>query len=452
MRTLRRRFTLLTMATTIGLVLLFALTTVLAVGIHLLDAARASAVATAETVGDSLPLSLAGAGPYGPTSMRDFTELDDPRVWVYTGHRLRLFSPNTAGRPPRRRAGLSLFSARPALFASYRTAGDRTIVVGEPLAADRDLMTDLVLVLGLGALGAAALAFLLADWSTRRTLGPIGEMTRAAEGMLERGEAGPLTVFTGAPDEFTHLSEVLTRLVNMLERGRRREREFLAEAAHQLRTPLAVIAGNVALISGWGAADETVRSDSLEAMQRATADMTTLVNDLLTLEHATQDPPRALNTVDLAEVIAEVGADARALSPELDVRVAPVETLMARADPMAVRRALWAVVENALHYTPAGGTVTIEGRTRDGRVEICVADTGPGIPAEELPKVLGRFYRGRTTRSRPGTGLGLAIASALLTSQEGGIHIASEEGRGTTVTLWLNGPRSDPRRGPPSPA
>jgi signal transduction histidine kinase len=219
-------------------------------------------------------------------------------------------------------------------------------------------------------------------------------------------------------------------------------RDFVANVSHELKTPLTAIRGFAETLSTELASHqqhaqfaETIRQNA-ERMQR-------LIDDLLDLSRIesggwTPSPTE----VDVAAVAAEAAAAYRdeANRRGNDIRISvDANAAKLRADPVALRQALGNLVENAVRYTPTGGTITIFARSEDHGVAIGVSDTGTGIPAEHLPRIFERFYRVDAARSRAGggTGLGLAIVKHLVEAHGGRVRAESRVGHGTTVILFF---------------
>jgi signal transduction histidine kinase len=219
-------------------------------------------------------------------------------------------------------------------------------------------------------------------------------------------------------------------------------RDFVANVSHELKTPLTVIGGFA----------ETLTMDDLPAEQRArfvatiranTERMRRIVDDLLDLSRIESGGWRPVpSTVDAQAAAEEVMTAARRQADEkhvvLTAAIAP-DAPAIWADPTAVRQVLANLVDNAVRYTPAGGTVMISTRRVDGGVWLSVRDTGIGIAAEHLPRIFERFYRADPGRSREagGTGLGLAIVRHLVESHGGRVEAASEPGRGTVIIAFF---------------
>jgi two-component system phosphate regulon sensor histidine kinase PhoR len=219
-------------------------------------------------------------------------------------------------------------------------------------------------------------------------------------------------------------------------------RDFVANVSHELKTPLTAIRGFAETLVGELSQDahhaqfaQTIRANA-ERMQH-------LVDDLLDLSRIESGGwVPSLAVVDLAAAAGE------AVSPYLEEagrRGSAIEASIAedadtlRADPIAIRQALGNLVENAVRYTPSGGTITVFSRSDAREIALGVRDTGAGIPEDHLPRVFERFYRVDPARSRAagGTGLGLAIVKHLVEAHGGRVAVESKVGRGTTVTMYF---------------
>ena len=219
-----------------------------------------------------------------------------------------------------------------------------------------------------------------------------------------------------------------------------RQRAFVADASHELKTPLTLIRVDTEVLQG-NLQDPDDR-DLAEEVLVETDRMGTILSDLLTMARLDADALEvARKPFDLTNVIEVEIERFRVRSAREGVRMevrAPDE-LMATGDPARTGQILAALLDNALRFTPSGGSVEINAYRQDGAVEATVADSGPGIPAEHLPRIFDRFYRAESARTREGggTGIGLAIARGLARVQDGDLEAVNAKDGGAVFRLKL---------------
>lgn len=429
---LRNRLTTQTISAIVVLVVVLALVTLVSVSIHLFDAARSDAYAAYDGIS-------AVRGSTRQALLNEYTRPLDPHIWVIQQHRVIAHSPNTKGQPLPTLShwGPLVFSPVAAVQIDVRQ-GSLQYRIDWPISSDLDILGDLLVVLGFVTAMAALVGILLGRWITGRVLEPVKNMTDSVQTMIRDQEYHPVinpSPHTG--DEFSELSQVFSQLITILNDRWERDRTLLAEAAHQLRTPLEVMRGNLDILSHWESVDTALEEESLAALDRAVSDMTHLVRDLLTLEQANRQPPMKLQPLALIPILEDIVEDAHALSPDVPIVFNPPAAMTDRVlgfEPY-VRRALWSVLENALKYaaTPES-PVLIHMVTTPDDLDLVVEDHGPGISTEDLPHLFERFYRGETARGTVGTGLGLSIVQALMSAQGGALEVESSDA-GTRIHL-----------------
>lgn len=275
-------------------------------------------------------------------------------------------------------------------------------------------------------------ALVLLGRTVRSIATPVGDLIEAA-GRVEAGSYDARVAERG-PREMRSLAHAFNAMAARLEANESQRKQLLADVTHELRTPLTVMQGNVeALLDGVHPADTAHIAPILEE----TKVLARLIDDLRTLSLA-ESGALALHreAVDVASVARDVvsafsdparrGGVALGSSSEGSTAV--------DADPVRVREVLVNLVANALRYTPAGGSVGIEARGADGRVEVTVRDTGSGIAPEAVDGIFDRFSR---STDSPGAGLGLAIAKGLVEAHGGTIRAESASGQGTRIVFTL---------------
>ncbi|MEK3900237.1 sensor histidine kinase [Paenibacillus sp. FSL R7-0179] len=299
----------------------------------------------------------------------------------------------------------------------------------------------------LGLLLAAGMAVIAGGLVSRSALKPIrsmiGEVRSIGTNSLSRRVQVP-----AAKDELQQLGETFNGFLHKLEVSFDQQRRFIADASHELKTPLAIIEGHTHMIQRWGKQSPEVLDESLAFMMDETRRMKALISQLLLLAEAEAEafvPEDGEGVCSLKTTLSELLPQTVHVNPgvELDYDSGSSgQEVLVRIPGSACYQVLRNIIENALKYTPEGGTVVIRhSRLEDGRVVLTAADTGIGICAEQLPHIFERFYRTEHSRSRSqgGSGLGLAIARAIMERYGGSIAIDSTPGQGTTVTLTFAG-------------
>jgi two-component system OmpR family sensor kinase len=218
-------------------------------------------------------------------------------------------------------------------------------------------------------------------------------------------------------------------------------RRFVADASHELRTPLTSVRGLAEFYLQQGeTAPPAEVTRLMTGIQAEAARMGRLVDDLLLLARFDEDRPLDTHPVDLASVAAEAVRSARAVQPGRPVTLlAAPEPVVVTADATRLRQIIDNLVSNAMQHTPAGTPVTVTVAAGPGHGQLTVADTGPGMPAEQAARVFERFYRTDRARSRAsgGTGLGLSIVAALVAAHGGTVTVDTAPGRGASFGVQL---------------
>jgi len=314
---------------------------------------------------------------------------------------------------------------------SYRTIPSLGLMLLRPAslrsAAWRPFLADLLLAALAGVVFAAAVSLLVARSIAR----PIRRVAAATRALAAGQRQDPLP--TGGTTELASLAEAFNQMTAQLAASREAERNFLLSVSHELKTPLTAIRGySEGLADGAFESEDAARVISLEARR-----LERLVRDLLDLARMNRSEFSVRREpVDLAEVAREAVRRHETRAREFDVAlVAEGEDTWVEADSDRVLQVASNLIENALRETPAGGAVTVRAEA-PGR--LVVADTGPGIPPEDVPRAFERFYLyDKIGKDRPvGSGLGLAIVRQLVTAMGGNVGVESGPA-GTTFAVTL---------------
>ncbi|WP_150269895.1 sensor histidine kinase [Paenibacillus tepidiphilus] len=293
----------------------------------------------------------------------------------------------------------------------------------------------------------AAVVAIATGWLVARSaLRPIRSMIGEARG-IGAGNLSQRLQVPAAEDELHQLAETFNGLLQRLEVSFEQQRRFIADASHELKTPLAIIEGHANMIQRWGRSSPEVLAESLGFMTEETGRMKELISQLLLLAEAEQAlPETGAGYCFPDEILAELLPQLARINPGVTLQAEPgaqTAALPVQMNEAACRRVLRNIIENALKYTPDGGKVSVDLHADGGQVEVVVADTGIGIPPAHLPHIFDRFYRAEGSRNRAGggSGLGLAIVKALMERYGGSVTLESTVGKGTVVTLRFAGER-----------
>jgi two-component system sensor histidine kinase BaeS len=348
---------------------------------------------------------------------------------------------DASGRLVRSSAGygqvLSRFERQVPVIERNRRVGQVSIrFTGTGLTkADETLRTDLFGAIAAAAGIAGVLALLVALAVSRRITRPVDQLIDAARAR-GRGDFDARVGEVRAPAELRDLAVAFDQMANSVNREERVRRNLIADVAHELRTPVAVLqAGHEALLDGI----TVPTTGQLTSLRDEVARLAGMVDDLQRLASAEAAAVQlTLVPCDLDKIAAAAAdrlANAFASSGvRLTRRLAEVEVM---GDAARMHEVITNLLSNAVKYTPAGRAVWLETGQDGPRAVLRVGDAGVGIPPDELPRIFDRFFRGRRAVAVAGSGIGLAVAAELVRAQHGSLDVFSEPGRGTTVTLTM---------------
>lgn len=298
---------------------------------------------------------------------------------------------------------------------------------------------NLLNILLAAAIGSAALAALGSWLVLGSSLAPLGTVTETAQAINRADDLSRRIPYKGPEnDEIGRLIQSFNQTLERLENLFTSQRRLLADVSHELRTPLTVIKGNVDLMRRMRQLDE----ESLSSIDQESGRLTRLVGGLLLLAQAESGKLSLdMRPIEVDELLLEVFQEMRVLAGgKIRLRLGDIDQAVVKGDRDRLKQVLLNLVGNAIQYTPAGGEVLLSLAKIGEQVRIIVRDTGPGIPAEDLPFIFERFYRAEKSRTRgrtTGFGLGLSIAQWIVENHGGSVEVESKEGVGTTFAVWL---------------
>ncbi len=315
--------------------------------------------------------------------------------------------------------------------------GVRIGVFQSALATDETerVLDDLVIALALAVFVVIALAALLSGRVASAALRPLRQMASTAA-TVSTASLHQRVGYDGPDDELGVLAASLDSMLDRLESSFDEQKRFVADASHELRTPLTIISGH--LEAAESQSDDHDRAESLRVAREEVTRMSRLVEDLLALARLDAGPPRSFQQLHLPTLATEVAHRANAIGSRI-VQLRCEGDAWVMGDPDLLEHVALNLIGNAFQHTPETAEVTLSCTTEGASALLRVTDTGPGIAAEDLPRLFDRFFRASDARGTEteGSGLGLAIAKRLVELHNGTLSVNSREGEGTTFSVAL---------------
>jgi signal transduction histidine kinase len=316
------------------------------------------------------------------------------------------------------------------------------VQVGESLTIYEETLQRIQLLLALVVVLAAIVVVGASFAVASSAIEPINRLIAAMK-EIRAERLSPRLGWTNRGDEIGALAESFDAMLERLEAAFARERQFISDASHELKTPLTVINANAQMLERWADRDSEIRADSLRAIREESASLAAMVNGMLLLGKAESgdDVPREPVVLDAVVAdairIARPRADDKGL--KLDLRgPAQADGVVVFGNANLLRQLFTNLIDNAIKFTERG-SVEVELDATDGAATVRVLDTGVGIDEEALGRVFDRFYRTDVSRNRqiPGTGLGLAIVRSIARVHDGRVEAARRPGGGTIFRVTL---------------
>jgi two-component system, OmpR family, sensor kinase len=319
--------------------------------------------------------------------------------------------------------------------------------VASPLLTLNHSLSNLRLLLAIGAVLAASLSAFIGWFLAKKSLDPIHRIIETTSAIEQEGRLDRRISYTGPLDEIgmlsKHINSMMEKIESMyreLEESYEAQRRFVADASHELRTPLTSIRGNLDFIRKQYAEKGSFSMEAMEDVAEEIERISRMVHNLLALARADAGYKIPMEEIHLGEWLSACIAKVENMVPTgVDFNHDPFDLLngvLIRGNRDFIKQILLILLENAFKYTKSG-SVALHFTTEPDLVKFIVKDTGVGIPEKDLSHVFNRFYRGENARSFAGTGLGLSIAKWIADKHGGTLQIQSEVGVGTTVTLVL---------------
>ena len=273
----------------------------------------------------------------------------------------------------------------------------------------------------------------------KTVLAPIRDITELASTLSASNLSNRINI-AGTKNELKDLAVVINSMLDRIERSYNSQKQFVSDASHELRTPIAVLQGYINMLRRWGKSDPEVLDEGINAIAQETESMKELEESLLFLaRHDKKTLMMEMERFDALDVLLELHREAAMVTPEDTFILATSEACPMEGDRSMVKQVMRILCDNAVKYTPKGGIITLDIQRSPGWVTLSVQDNGPGISQEDLPKIFERFYRADAARQSEsgGHGLGLSIARIIVMAHGGKLRVRSKVGVGSTFYVEL---------------
>ena len=379
----------------------------------------------------------------GPVSVQNYSQALDA---IRNGQNHRFYTSDESGTP--------------LLVSSAPVVANNTIVgavqVIKPVAEVHNTLSQVSRYLILGTALSLVLAAIVGAFLARRALAPIDAITDIAMSISGAKDLSRRIDIPADESEVGRLAATFNQMLDRIQQLFRTQQRLIADVSHELRTPLTTVQGNIELLrraasdTASKAARENLTSDviqeTLTEVEEETARMGRMIGDLLLLAQADSGVLQLqLMPMEMDTLLLDVYRQTRRIAERtkgpgaLDIRLGSEDQALVLGDAERLRRLLLNLAENAVKYTPKGGSVTLSLENRDGWVTVSVADTGIGINPEQQEHIFDRFYRTDKARSRElgGSGLGLSIVQSIAAAHDGKVTVTSTPNQGSTFIVWL---------------
>lgn len=289
-----------------------------------------------------------------------------------------------------------------------------------------------------------AYAYLISDFTANllsyKFVSQVNRMTDIAKAIANSKDLKRRVNVSDHPDELSNLEEALNGMLNQIESAFERQRRFVSDASHELRTPISVMKGYLDILDEWGKDDPIILIESINSMKEETYHMKKLIENLLFLARADQGQLTiSYKYIELKSIIEKLIRDARIIGDSRRIRCQVKETLVIKGDEELILQMLRALVENSIKYTADEGEIIINSYKEGNYALININDDGIGIPQRDIKRIFRRFYRVEEARDKDsgGSGLGLALVQKIVDMHEGKIDVNSKLGKGTKMSIYL---------------
>lgn len=271
-----------------------------------------------------------------------------------------------------------------------------------------------------------------------KLLSPIKEMTQRVQSI--NGTSLNHLDTNRAKDELKDLALTFNDMLDRLELYMNQQKQFVSDASHELRTPIAIIQGYTEMLERWGKDDPAILDESINSLSQETANMKQLLEKLLFLSRSDKNTLKIdKENFNLSGLCHEVIKETSFIDDAHDIGAKISDSIILNGDRALIKELLRIFIDNALKYTPEGGTITVSCITTQHNIILSIKDTGIGIPKEHIPHLFERFYRVDEVRNKStgGSGLGLAIAKQIIAAHNAQVSVTSQLGEGSEFFVFF---------------
>ena len=271
-------------------------------------------------------------------------------------------------------------------------------------------------------------------------MSPIEQMSKAAEKLTVYNLDKERLNTTGTKNELKDLAETINKMLDRIDISYENQKQFVSNASHELRTPIAVIQGYVNMVDRWGKEDPDVMDESIQAIKEEAANMKELVEKLLFLSRNDKNTLKLSKTYfNMKEIADELAKETVMVADKRNIIIGAMEDVMVYGDRQSLKQAVRILIDNAIKYSRDDDSITLTCKNNNGECTVTVEDTGIGMKENDIGKVFERFYRSEDVRDKSitGHGLGLSIAKLIVIKHTGTIRVRSQYGKGTVFSIIL---------------
>ncbi len=407
---------------------------------------------TLRSDGDYIESMLEMTQDYQAESITVYLTQNNLRFYVYDAEQTSLYATSEDGLSYLSASGVTEYNFRdfpnfPMLFETGSMIFDDDTLIYYAIKADLTIHTNtLEATFPIGFV----LCFVLVLSSIRsaskmanKHLKPIRIMTEQVKDMSGNNLSSRLNI-SGTKDELKDLALTFNQMLNDIQKSYEREKQFVSDASHELRTPIAVIKGYAGMLNRWGKDDPAILEESIHAILSETDNMHSLVESLLFIARNNKGSLQMEKApFCFTDLFIEIVKETRLIDSQHIIEETIDSNLLIDGSSDKLKQALRIFIDNSIKYTPDGGKIILSLRRSENHAIVVISDNGIGISKEDLLHIFDRFYRADKSRTKMkenqhgGTGLGLSIARIIIEQHGGNIHVDSTVNEGTTFTLFL---------------